>query len=70
MESSIYSKESKIWVKKPVRKRSLGRPKYRWEDIFKWILKETWCEGVDWIWPVQDRVQYWAFVNTIMNFNV
>jgi hypothetical protein len=27
-------------VRKPAEKRSVGRPRCRWEKIFKWILQE------------------------------
>jgi hypothetical protein len=42
----------KISDEKYEQKKSIGRPRYRWEDI-----KETRCEGVDWIQLAQDRVQ-------------
>jgi hypothetical protein len=37
---------------KPERKRPLGRPRCRWEVMFKWILEKQ--DGVSWtglIWP-------------------
>jgi hypothetical protein len=34
---------------KPEGKRSLGRPRRRWEDNTKIDLKDMYCEGVDWI---------------------
>jgi hypothetical protein len=30
-------------------------------------LKETGCEGMDWIELVKDRDQWWALVNMVMN---
>jgi hypothetical protein len=37
-------------------------------DDIKNDLKET--DGVDWIHQAQDRVQWWALVNTVMNLPV
>jgi hypothetical protein len=34
--------------------------------ILKWILGKWW-EGVDWMHLAQDRNQWWAVVNTVMN---
>jgi hypothetical protein len=36
----------------------------------KMDLKETGCEGVDWIHMSQGRVQLRAFVNTVKKFRV
>jgi hypothetical protein len=33
-------------------------------------VKETGCEVVDWIHVAQDRVQWWAVVNRVMNIGV
>jgi hypothetical protein len=33
-------------------------------------LRETGCEDVDWIRLAQDRDQWWAVVNTVMNIPV
>jgi len=33
-------------------------------------LKETGCEGVDWIWLAQDKEQWWALMNIVMNLGV
>jgi hypothetical protein len=30
-------------------------------------LKEIWWESVDWMYLAQDREQWWALVNTVMN---
>jgi hypothetical protein len=50
--------------------RSLGRPTYRWEDIIKIYLKEIGWEGEDWILLDQDRDQWQALVNMVMNIQV
>jgi hypothetical protein len=51
-------------------KRSLGRPRRRWEDNIKRHLRETGIDGANWIRLAQDRVQWWAFMNTVMNLRV
>jgi hypothetical protein len=33
-------------------------------------LGEIGIDGVNWIWLAQDRVQWWAFANMVMNFRV
>jgi hypothetical protein len=51
----------------PKGKRPLGRPRCRGEDNIKIDL---WEIGTNWIQLTQDRVQWWAFVNTVMNLQV
>jgi hypothetical protein len=50
----------------PGGKRFLGRHRRRWEDI-RMNLREIGWEGLDWMHLAQDRDQWWALVNTIMN---
>jgi hypothetical protein len=47
-------------------KRPLGRPRRRWEDNIKMDLREIWINGANWIQLSQNRVQWRAFVNTVM----
>jgi hypothetical protein len=54
----------KILVGKPEGKRPLGRPRRRWVDNIKIDLREI---GWDWIDLAQDREQWRALVNTVMN---
>jgi hypothetical protein len=54
-------------VGRPEGKRPLGRPRRRWEDNIKIDLREIRIDGANWIRLVQDRVQWRAFVNTVMN---
>jgi hypothetical protein len=54
-------------VGKPEGKRPLGRPGRRWDDNIK---LEIGIDGAIWIRLAQVRVQWWAFVNTIMNVRV
>jgi hypothetical protein len=51
-------------------KRPLGRLKCRWEDNIKMDLREKGIDGVNWIQLAQDRVQWQAFVNMVMNLRV
>jgi hypothetical protein len=57
-------------VGKPEGKRPLGRPKLRWVDNIKMDLRETGYCGMDWTHLAQDKDQWWALVNTTMNFRV
>jgi hypothetical protein len=43
-----------VLLGKPEVKRSLGRPKRRWEDNIRVDLQEVGCGGMDWIEMVQD----------------
>jgi hypothetical protein len=47
--------------------RPFGRPRSRWEDNTEMDLREIGWEGVNWIHLAQDRDQWWALVNTVMN---
>jgi hypothetical protein len=57
-------------VGRPEGKRPLGRPRRRWEDNIKLDLREIGIDGANWIHLAQDRVQWPAFVNTVMNLRV
>jgi hypothetical protein len=54
----------------PEAKRPLGRPRRRWVDNIKIDLREIGWDGVDWIDLAQDRDQWSALVNTVMNLRV
>jgi hypothetical protein len=60
----------KILVEKPEGKGPLGRPRRRWMDDIKMDLREIGCDGVDWIELAQDRDQWRALENTVMNLRV
>jgi hypothetical protein len=60
----------RVLVGRPEGKRPLGRPRRRWEDNIKMDLRETGIDGADWIRLALDRVQWRAFVNTVMNLRV
>jgi hypothetical protein len=57
----------RILVGKPEGKRPLGRPRRRWVDNIKRDLREIGGDGRDGIELAQDRDQWRAFVNTVMN---
>jgi hypothetical protein len=57
----------RVLVGKPERKRSLGRPRHRWEDNIKMDLQEVGCGGMDWIEMAQGRERWRALVNAVMN---
>jgi hypothetical protein len=60
----------RILVENPEGKRPLGRPRRRWQDNNKMDLREIEWSGMDWIDPAQDRDQWRALVNTVMNLRV
>jgi hypothetical protein len=60
----------KILVGKPEGKRPLGKPRRRWVDKVKVGLREIGWNGMDLIDLAQDRDQWRALVNTVMNLRV
>jgi hypothetical protein len=52
------------------REETTGRPRRRWEDYVMMDLKEIGIDGASWIRLAQDRVQWRAFVSTVMNLRV
>jgi hypothetical protein len=59
--------EYRILVGKPEGIRPLGRPRCRWVDNIKMDLREIACNGVDWIDMAEDRDQWRALVNMVLN---
>jgi hypothetical protein len=57
-------------LRKPEGKRPLGRTRLRWVDNIKIDLREIGWDGTDWLDLAQDRDQWRALVNTVMNFRV
>jgi hypothetical protein len=47
-----------------------GIPRRRWEDNIKMDFRKVGCGGMDWIYLVEDREQWRASVNTVMNLRV
>jgi hypothetical protein len=60
----------RILVGKPDGKRPLGRHRRRWEDNIRMDLREIGWSGTDWIDLAQDREQWRALVNMVMNLQV
>jgi hypothetical protein len=65
-ERNVY----RVLMGKPEGKRSLGRPRRRWEDGITMDLRETGWGSVDWIQLAQDRDRWRDLVNTVMNLRV
>jgi hypothetical protein len=57
----------RVLVGSPEGKRPLGRPRRRWEDNVKMDLRDG---RTGWIQLAQDRVQWRACVNTVMDLRV
>jgi hypothetical protein len=56
-----------ILVGKPGGERPLGRPRCRLEDNITMNLREIGWEAEEWVHLAQDRDQWRAVVNTVMN---
>jgi ribonucleotide reductase beta subunit family protein with ferritin-like domain len=55
------------FVGKPERSRPLERYRYKWEDNIRMERRKMFWEGLDRIKLAQDRDQWQAVVNTVMN---
>jgi hypothetical protein len=60
----------RILVGKPEGKRPLGRRRHMWMDNIKIDLSVMGWDGMDWGDVAQDRDQWRALVNTVMNLRV
>jgi hypothetical protein len=58
----------RILVGKPEGKRPLGRPRGRWVDNINIDFREIGWDCMSWSDLAQDRDQWRALVNTVMNF--
>ena len=57
-----------ILTDKPIGKRSLGRPRRRWEDNIRMDLKEISTNMRNWVDSAQDRDYWRASGNAALNF--
>jgi hypothetical protein len=57
----------RVLVGRPKWKGPLGRPRHKREDNIRMDFREIGIDGVNWIQSAQDRVQWQAFVSTVMN---
>jgi hypothetical protein len=55
-------------VGRPEVKRSLGRPRRKWDSNINMDRRKTDLEGVDWIHLAQDRDEWWAPANPVKTF--
>jgi hypothetical protein len=60
----------RVLVRRSEGKRPLGRLRRRWEDNIKMDLRDIGIDGANWIRLAHDRVQWRAFVNTVMNLRI
>jgi hypothetical protein len=60
----------RIFVGKPEGKRPLGRPRCKYVDNNKTDHREVEWGGMGWIDVAQDRDQWRALVNTVMDLRV
>jgi hypothetical protein len=60
----------RILVGTPEEKRSLKIPRRKWVDNIEMELRKIGWDGIDWIELAQDRDQWRALVNTVMNLQV
>jgi hypothetical protein len=70
VQKHCNSEGYRILVGKPEGKRPLRRTRRRWVDNPKMHLREIGRCGMDWTDLAQDRDQWRALVNTVMNLGV
>jgi hypothetical protein len=66
----MYGKRRGIYrvlMGKPEGKRSLGRPRRKWEDNNKMVLQEVRCESMELIDVAQDKDRCRALLNAVMS---
>jgi hypothetical protein len=60
----------RVLAGRPEGKRQQGRPGRRWEDNIKMDFIDIGIDGTNWIQLAEDRFEWRAFVNTVMNLRV
>jgi hypothetical protein len=63
---SVY----RILFGRPEWKRPIGRPRNNLDDNIKMYVRETGIDGANWIRLAHGRVQWRAFVHTVMKLRV
>jgi hypothetical protein len=58
------------WWESQKERRLLGRPRRKWVDNIKMDLREIGWGGMNWTDLAQDRDEWRALVNTVMNLRV
>ena len=58
----------KMLTGKPIGKRLPRRPRRRWEDRLKWLLKNIWVNTKNWINLAQNGDYWSALVNAEFSF--
>jgi hypothetical protein len=59
-----------FWLGGPKGRDQVERSRRRWGDNIKLDLREIGIDGANWIRLAQDRIQWRAFVNAMMNLLV
>jgi hypothetical protein len=59
-----------FWWESQKERDKLGKPRCRWRHNIRMDVKEIGWGGMDWIDLAQDRDQWRAVVNTVMNLRV
>jgi hypothetical protein len=68
--NGVKRNADRLLVGNPEGKRPLGRPRRRWVNNIKMDLREIGWDGNDWIDLAQDRDQWRALLNAVMNLRV
>ena len=55
---------------KPVGKRSLEKPRRRYQENVNMDLTEMICEGVFWVYFARSKDIWWAVVHSVVNIRV
>jgi hypothetical protein len=72
MNIHVYKIIILVWIMvgKKEGKRPLGRTRRKWADNIKMNTRDIGWSDMDWIDLTQDRDQWRALVNTVMNLRV
>jgi hypothetical protein len=60
----------RVLVGKPEERKTLGRPRCRWEEKIRMDLREVEYVCVDWLELAQDRDRWLALVSAVMKLRV